>query len=86
MGLAAFGREVALQQDGHGVGKDVAIVERFFGQHAVAVQFGGGGDGEVVEVDPFAVVRDDELGVIGEVELRGRVSEIQSLWGDDWDS
>ncbi len=73
MGCAAFRREVALQQDGDGVGEHVAVVERFLGEHVGTGEVGGGGGGEVVEVDPFAVVGDDELGVVGEVELKGGV-------------
>lgn len=61
---------MALQQDGHGVGEHVAVVEGLLGQDAVAGKVGGGGGGEVVEVEPFAVVRDDEFGVVGKVELR----------------
>jgi len=71
VGGAAFGREVALQQDGDGVGEHVAVVERFLGEEAGAGEVGGSGGGEVVEVDPLAVVGDDELGVVGEVELMG---------------
>ncbi len=60
---------MTLQEDGDGIGENVTVVEEFLGQGAVAFEVGGRLDGEVVEVTPFAVVRDDEFRVVGEVEL-----------------
>jgi hypothetical protein len=67
IGTQWFGHEV--QQGLERVGEVLAVVEGGGWERAMLSEGHGGFQGEVVEVAPKAVAGEDDLGVVGEIEL-----------------